>query len=356
MSMNVVHLLNNFDQGGAESLIYDFAVCSVSKKENWSFFLLSGKSPGDNVSRIQSLKKMGVPVYAMPNFIIAIACIFKLCLRGKVDVLHSHNLRGLICACFCKIFFWKRVIVFTQHTSYLKRKRYHFFLKWLVNGYIAICKSAQESMLNNGIPQDKIHLVHNGVSEINKKDFFFPMVEGKNFVVVGRMVPEKNHAMLVDAVAKVARSRPEKKFAIWFFGDGPLREFIEGRAREQGVEERLKFLGSVSEAKSYLHNFDFFLMSSNVEGMPISALEALASGIPVMSTNVGGLFEIINQGRNGLIVPPDDVEEFSAAIQRILEEDLDVKYKESMKHAKADYSIDGVMDKHSELYRCLVAI
>lgn len=351
--MKVFHLLNNFDFGGAESLLFDFGESAGLKGLEWSFLLIRRSKNKASVSRVSHLKKAGVNVFSAANMAFALWFLFREGRKVKVDVLHAHNLKALICACIFKVFFRETKVVFTQHTSYLKRPFFHRAIKIFVDAYIAICNPARLSMLKNGISENRTHLLINGVSVKEKKEFFRALPSRYNLLVVGRMVSEKNHNLLIDAVSRVAIDNPDIDFRIWFFGDGPLRPDIERKISMENLEDRFVLLGNVDNAKEFFHNFDLFLMTSNIEGMPISALESLASGVPVLSTDAGGLSEIVESGVTGLIVPVGDVQSYSKSLAYILTGNELQEYKENLRHSGQDFEIDGVLKKHLVLYQSL---
>jgi len=352
--MKVFHLLNNFDFGGAESLLFDFGENAGEKGLEWSFLLIKRSNAEGSISRVSRLRLAGVNVFSAANMLCAVWLLFHEGRKIGVDVLHAHNLKALICACIFKIFFRKTKVVFTQHTSYLKRPFFHRVAKIFVDAYIAICNPAKISMLENGINKNRIHLLVNGVSVNEKKEFFRVLSCRYNLFVVGRMVAEKNHNLLIDAISLITKKKPAIDFRVWFFGDGPLRPDVERKISMNGLEDRIVLLGNVESAKDFFHNFDLFLMTSNVEGMPISALESLASGVPVLSTDAGGLSEIVDSGVTGLIVPVGDVQAYFQSLVHILTGDTLQDYKENLKSTKQDFGIDGVLKKHQVLYQSLV--
>ncbi len=106
-------------------------------------------------------------------------------------------------------------------------------------------------------------------------------------------------------------------------GDGPDRGALEARARDLGVDGRTRFLGSVSRdvVLRLFRAADATVLSSSWENLPHTVLEALAVGSPVIATAVGGVPEVVRDGENGLLVPPNDADALSASIRRLLEDD-----------------------------------
>jgi len=137
-------------------------------------------------------------------------------------------------------------------------------------------------------------------------------LEGAVLAFAGRLGPQKSLGVALEAVAAV----PEVTLAV--AGDGPDRLALERRAHELGLDGRARFLGSVSR-ESVLRLFraaDASVLSSSWENFPHTVVEALAVGCPVIATAVGGVPEVVRDGENGLLVPPDDPEALAAAIRR----------------------------------------
>jgi glycosyltransferase involved in cell wall biosynthesis len=142
-------------------------------------------------------------------------------------------------------------------------------------------------------------------------------LEPGTFVFVGRLTEQKALPVALAAVAEVQGAR------LTLVGDGPERESLERRTVELGLGERVRFLGSLSrgEALRYLAGARAAVLSSAWENLPHAAVEALAVGTPVVSTAVGGVPEVVHDGVNGLLVPPNDVTALAAALSSILADD-----------------------------------
>jgi glycosyltransferase involved in cell wall biosynthesis len=126
-----------------------------------------------------------------------------------------------------------------------------------------------------------------------------------------RLHQQKGHAYLLTAAALV----PDATFVL--AGDGPLRAELEQRARELGVAGRCLFLGERADVPDLLAAADLFLLPSLWEGLPLSVLEAMAAGRPVVATAIGGTDEAVTDGVTGLLVPPRDPAAIAAAIARL---------------------------------------
>jgi len=129
---------------------------------------------------------------------------------------------------------------------------------------------------------------------------------------VARLSREKNHALLVRAFSKAVQSCPNLE--LWLVGDGELRRDIEELVKQLGLEEKVKFFGVRSDVPELLSQADIFVLSSDYEGFGLVVAEAMAAGLPVIATAIGGIPEILEGGRAGILVPPKDVDALAKAI------------------------------------------
>jgi len=136
--------------------------------------------------------------------------------------------------------------------------------------------------------------------------------------IIGRLVPIKDHETFLLAAADLHRLRPEVQFLI--VGDGELRPALERRARAIGLDGSVRFLGWRRDLEYLYADFDLVVLSSLNEGTPVSLIEAMAAGLPVVATRVGGIPDLVADGKTGLLVPPRDPGALSRAMQLLLDD------------------------------------
>jgi glycosyltransferase involved in cell wall biosynthesis len=134
---------------------------------------------------------------------------------------------------------------------------------------------------------------------------------------VGRLVPVKNHALLIEAFSRISARFPEIRLAI--LGQGKSRDSLASLAAGEGLEGRISIHQTVSDVAKFYGALDIFALSSDSEGLPLTLLEAMASGLPVAATSVGGIPEAVEDGASGLLVPPGDAGNLAAALATLLE-------------------------------------
>ena len=134
-------------------------------------------------------------------------------------------------------------------------------------------------------------------------------------VAVGRLVPLKNYSLAIMALADVAST------SLLLVGDGPQRDELAADARRQGVDERVVFAGYRSDARSLMGAADAVVLTSLSEGLPLAALEALAAGKPLVATAVRGVRELLEDGKDAVLVAPSDPAALAAALRRVLDDE-----------------------------------
>ncbi len=145
--------------------------------------------------------------------------------------------------------------------------------------------------------------------------------EEKTMVMVGRIDANKNQKLVIDSFSRLAAAFPEVYLEIW--GEGEERQKLISYVDSLGLRERIRLPGATGQVREKLEPASLYILSSNTEGMPNSLMEAMALGLPVISTDCpcGGPRMLINHGENGLLVPVKDEEAMTKAIRQLLEDE-----------------------------------
>lgn len=166
----------------------------------------------------------------------------------------------------------------------------------------------------------------------------------------GSFTPEKDHAGLLRAFARVAERHREAHLIL--AGDGPLRRETGELAASLGLGSRVSFLGARRDLAGWMAGADLLVLPSRIEGLPGVVLEAAARGLPVVATAVGSVADAVVDGRTGLLVPPGDPEALAGALDRLL---ADPGLRDRMgtagrEHVQEHFALDGIVDRFEELY------
>jgi glycosyltransferase involved in cell wall biosynthesis len=201
------------------------------------------------------------------------------------------------------------------------------------------------------IPDDRFTVIHNGVD----LDYFRPATEppsGDKQVVlcIARFVPEKDHETLIAAFSQVAPRHPEAE--LWLVGDGPGRQAIHRLAKRRLPPRQLRLLPGQADITSLLQQSSLLVLSSLQEGLPNVVLEAMAAGLPVVATDVGGLPELVQQGETGWLVAPKDVPALAGAISHLLVHDqVRTAFGEAgRKRAEERFSLASMVSRHEDMF------
>ena len=160
---------------------------------------------------------------------------------------------------------------------------------------------------------------HNGipVGEFEVRDRDPARRERLAVGAISNLIEEKGHDFLIEAAALIENSHVPVEVHI--AGDGPLRNVLDARIREMGLSDRVRLLGRVPSARRFYSEIDLFVIPSvAAEGLPTTILEAMAAGLPVVATDIGGATEAVRDGIEGLVVPPADPRALAAALSRLL--------------------------------------
>jgi glycosyltransferase involved in cell wall biosynthesis len=215
-----------------------------------------------------------------------------------------------------------RVRIIFRRVNFPLRKNLVTRIKynWGIDCIVAISESISQQLQVGRIPARRIRTVYEGMDLglYPKRVMDCDSSVRRPFVIgtIAHLSAEKGLQYLVEAAALLPDVRARLRFVI--VGDGKCREDLENQVRERGLEECFQFAGFQNQVKDYLNSFDLFILPSLSEGLSSAILNAMASSLPVIATEVGGIPELIIHGENGLLVPPADPVALSQAIQHLI--------------------------------------
>jgi glycosyltransferase involved in cell wall biosynthesis len=173
-------------------------------------------------------------------------------------------------------------------------------------------------------------------------------------LAAGRLSDQKNFGALVDA-AGILRGQASEPYTI-IAGDGPQRAALQARAADLGLGERLQLPGNVTDLKSLMQAADLFALPSLWEGLPLVLLEAMACGLPTVGSDIAGIADVVSDGADGLLVPPDDPAALAAALHGLIEDDAErlAMGRRALDTIERCYRFERVADELDGLYRRIV--
>jgi glycosyltransferase involved in cell wall biosynthesis len=192
----------------------------------------------------------------------------------------------------------------------LQRQAYRFAHRIVANS-----AAAAQQLEMEGVRRSRIRIIANGV-QADRYSVRRPARPIRTVVTVANLRQEKAHEVLIEAAARLGPRHPNLRFLI--VGDGPRRHALEALVAERGLGAHVEFRGHREDVAAVLGEADLFVLPSRSEAFPNAAIEAMASGLPVIASAVGGLLDLIEPHRTGLLVPPDNPSSLAAAIEALL--------------------------------------
>lgn len=316
--MRIVHVISRCSAGGAEQYTQDLLLNMKRlghEVQLWTVAdqkSLSRQDEAEQVyeaSFISDLRKHDIEVLSFEkrprrDFLKCIRKIRSYYKDFKPDIVQAHyDIAALLCGIGLKKYHVP--VILTLHNTFnSNRLLYRYILSSFIDGFIAISEKVRGILLKNGVDEQKIALIYNG---IDLKDFscqdFQDQVD--RFITVGRIVPLKNHCLLLDSFSAFLSTLDTKnKPVLEIVGDGPVLNELKEYASTLEISDYVIFSGLCRNIPERLSHAQIYVCSSDTEALSISLIEALASGLSLIATDVGSNDEIITHAQTGLIVPP----------------------------------------------------
>ena len=381
----IVHVITRMDMGGSAQ--NTLQTC-IGLAHNYDTLLVYGPTQESQMTFAQSriVKKdldkaleNGVQTVVIQTLVRAIQplsdfvtlfALYRLFKENKPDIVHTHTSKaGLLGRWAAKLSGVPHIL----HTAHGHVFYGHFdpFLAWAFLNMERITSRITERIvaLTEGERQDyldlsmatsqKLETIHSGVQikrfserlkDSDSKTDGFGKEKGKKIVgTVGWLLPIKGSMILFDAMQRVWQR--DEDVLLVYVGQGSEGEKIRQKAARLNIEGRVKFLGWRNDIESILPLFDIFVLPSLNEGMGRVIVEAMASGLPVIASNTGGIPDLVAHGTNGYLVPPGDAAALAAAISILLENsELAERMGKFGRERCKRFSLESMLDKLDRLY------
>ncbi len=369
LNLKILYVITKSNWGGAQRYVYDMAVAA---KARGSQVLVAAGGEGELITR---LTDAGISVRTITGLsrdisvgdeLRAFNQLRKLFKEKRPDVVHLNSSKAGLAALAARLSGVKR-IVFTVHgwawnearPAWQKLIIRCIYWATLVLVDVAIAVSDTTRAQASGLPfvQKKFRVVHNGLSHIS----FLSRAEARKKLLPGsprtfwigtiaELHPVKGLDVLIEAFEHMTVDFPEAELVI--IGEGEERGALERQMKIEGVSGRSHLVGQVANASETLSAFDMFVLPSRSEALGYVLLEAGLAGLPVVATNVGGIPEIITDTVTGLLVPPDNRELLTDAMEKLSgDESLRARYGKALQEkVEKEFSREQMVKETFALY------
>jgi len=364
--LKILYVITKLELGGAQKQL--LALIRGLDKDKFQPCLFTGDSglldeeadaiPGLGIKRSSRLKRQISPL----NDWLALCEIRRFIKANNIDIVHTHSSKaGIIGRIAAKLANVKIIIhtvhgwSFNDYQNPLIRCAY-IWLEKITAGFsralIVVSEHDRQEGLKQGIGRpDKYSLIRYG---IDRNEFIPGSNTGELAVcTVSCLKPQKSPQDFIRLAASITKKYNNVRFII--VGDGVLRRQIEKMINSFGLQQKVKLCGWQRNVAEILAAADIFVLTSLWEGLPISALEALSCGLPVVATDTGGISEIIEEGRNGFLCPRRDIGQMAEKLERLLKDrSMRIKMAAAAKESlTADFDINALAFNTQKLYASL---
>lgn len=355
--MKILQVIPYFCFGGAETMCENLCYALTGQGHEVTVVSLYGEhtpisrrmeEAGVKIRYLD--KRLGLDLSMVPK-------LYRIMKEEKPDVVHTH-LDVIKYAVAAARLAGVPKCVHTVHN--VAEKEAEGRAQKIINGFyfrrglsvpVALSPEVQTSIVSfYGLQKEQVPVAYNGVdlSRCQPKESY-KSGEAFHILHIGRFNEQKNHEMLLRVFQKLAEKHPNLRLDL--LGEGELREKMESLAEDLGIREQVSFLGAQSNVYPYLHNADLFLLPSRYEGMPMTLIEAMGTGLPIVATAVGGVPDMLTNGEDGITVPCEEAAVAGACETLIRNEDLREKLGRAARENADRFSAQTMGKRYAEIYR-----
>jgi sugar transferase (PEP-CTERM/EpsH1 system associated) len=329
---SVCQLVHSLNVGGAEILADRFAR-QLQHRARMVFACLDDLGPlGEQLVRENTRVEQ---LHRRPGF--DLRCAWRLgrfLKQEKVALVHAHQYTPYFYATLARMMRGGPPILFTEHGRFFpdlpNRKRMLVNPRLLRRDdrIVAVGECVRQALIHNeGFPAERIEVIYNGVDlqrfeKVGHRETTRQAIGCSNddflCIFVARLDPIKDHRTAILAIREVVKQRPNVRLLV--VGDGPQRGVLEELIRKEGLAASVRMLGTRRDIPELLSAADLFLLTSVSEGIPLTIIEAMGIGLPVVATNVGGIGEVVIDQATGFFFPAGDYHGMAAAVRRLAED------------------------------------
>lgn len=330
----------------------------LKRKGHENFLVAAKDSP-----LTEKTESLAESIFAiMPQRIFDIINIFRICKFiefSQADILHLHTAHAHLIGGIAGRIKHKPIVV-TRRVDFRVRSRFKY--NRLADKIIAISQAIKRILIEGGVREDKIVFIPSGIDtrkfdSVGKTDYLYRefKIPEKSLVIgtIAHLADHKGHIYLLQAIPRILKEFPDSFFL--FVGDGELKKSLEKKAQDLGVKDRVIFTGFREDIPEILSILDLFVLPSHLEGLCTSLMDAMYMEVPVAATTAGGIPEVIENGKTGLLVPPKNPLALAEAIIKLLQDKTkrETFAGEGKKKVLQEFTASQMVEKVEEVYLAL---
>ncbi len=371
----VVHVITRLDVGGAQATAV--RICALLDRDRFRPVLVAGEDQGSGGSLAADATEAGVEVHHLRSLVSpvrphrdvqAVRDLRSTFANLGVDVVHTHSSKagalGRMAARSAGVPAVHTVHGWSFHDGQrpIVRRGYQWIERRLASStaaLVVVTPVDEEIGLADGIgTRSQYNLIRSGIvlppvpaaeQRLRVRSELGWGADVHGLVAVGRLAPQKDPVALIDAIAFAVAERAQVRLAV--VGDGPLRPEVEAAIARHGLADRVQLLGIRHDVAVLLAGADGFVSAARWEGLPRTVLEAVAVGVPVAVTDVGGVRDIIDPGRTGVLVPSEDPPALGRAVVDLVDHPADARSRaEAARLAIDEFDERTMADRTMDLY------
>jgi glycosyltransferase involved in cell wall biosynthesis len=353
-SYNILHIDTERTWRGGEAQV--FSLCHGLS--GMGFRQVAAIQPGAPLG--QSLRDIGIETVELPMrgelHLRAAFQLSEICRKKNIHLAHTHDAHAHALGWLATMRPPRIPVVVTRRVDFPVGGNLFSLLKYKSKRvfFIAISHGVKKVLMEGGVPEERIEVVHSGVDPgrfLGKCDgtaFKRKYGIGKDQIVIGNVAAlsdHKGHVYLIDAVPRVLQKFPNARFFI--IGQGELLPLLEARIEKLGLKGKVTLTGYIKEVEEAFRAMDLFVLSSHLEGLCTSVLDAMLMRVPVVATRTGGIPDVVEDGANGYLVEPKNPESLAQGIIRLLEDRkaqerfVNTGYERVIKHFTKEKMVSG---------------
>jgi glycosyltransferase involved in cell wall biosynthesis len=320
MAVPLAIVMPSFEPGGTERQMIE--LIRRLDRRRWDVHVACLRRSGAWLERVDGcapIVEFPVRSFRRPDALAQMHAFGRWCRERGIAVVHTTDLPSNVFALPAALFAHVPVRIASRRELTHGRSRREIACQRAAyacaHRIVANCRAAADRLRAERVPSKRIRVIHNGVERQAPPPAARP-ARLRRVVVVANLRPEKGHDVLLRAAAAVVELFPDAHFDI--VGDGPELPALRTSADSLRISHAVTFSGHREDVAARLDAADIFVLPSRSEAFPNALLEAMAAGLPVVASGVGGVLEVVDHERNGLLVPPDDHLALASVLGRLM--------------------------------------